>query len=243
MEYSQENLNHSIEEVEQFKADLGGTEIYDPLNSIFSSVDTNSELDKHVYLLTDDQVHNTENVIKLKKQHNKNYILHWVGIGNDVSTALVVGSAKAGKGKYYFVNNKAEGLEEIIIEALSKSFAPFMKVSEQKVDVNGELSIQSSEFTDSELRINHGDQLTYYAIVDNLTSPELEGSIKLKMFNPNDDETLEFDFDLTNQWRKIEGDSIFKLIASKRIKEFTDANYKASTISTSVKYQILCYYT
>ena len=243
VEYSQENLNHSIEEVEQFKADLGGTEIYDPLNSIFSSVDTNSELDKHVYLLTDGQVHNTENVIKLIKQHNKNFILHCVGIGDDVSTALVVGSAKAGKGKYYFVNNKAEGLEEIIIEALSKSFAPFMKVSEQKVDVNGELSIQSSEFTDSELRINHGDQLTYYAIVDNLTSPELEGSIKLKMYNPNDDETLEFDFDLTNQWRKIEGNSIFKLIASKRIKEFTDANDKASTISTSVKYQVPCYYT
>ena len=142
-----------------------------------------------------------------------------------------------------FYCNKAEGLEEIIIEALSKSFAPFMKVSEQKVDVNGELSIQSSEFTDSELRINHGDQLTYYAIVDKLTSPELEGSIKLKMFNPNDDETFEFDFDLTNQWRKIEGDSIFKLIASKRIKEFTDANDKASAISTSVKYQVPCYYT
>ena len=141
------------------------------------------------------------------------------------------------------VNNKTEGLEEIIIEALSKSFAPFMKVSEQKVDVNGELSIQSSESTDSELRINHGDQLTYYAIVDKLTSPTLEGSIKLKNFNPNDDETFEFDFDLTNQLRKIEGDSIFKLIASKRIKEFTDANDKASAILTSVKYQVPCYYT
>lgn len=243
VEYTQENLENSISEVEQFKADLGGTEIYNPLDDIFKNIDTSSQLDKHVYLLTDGQVFNTDAVIKLIKQNNKNFIVHSIGIGNDVSTALVVGTAKAGRGKYYFVNNKAEGLEEIIIDSLSRSFVPYMKIGEQKVDTNGELLIQSSELTDPELKVIHGDQLTYYAVIGNLESSELEGTIKLKMVNSSEDEAQDFEFDLTNQWTKIEGDSIFKLIASKRIKEFTDANDRESAISTSVKYQVPCYYT
>ena len=237
VEYNQENLDYSILETEKFIANLGGTDIYNPLEDIFTNIDKNSKLDKHVYLLTDGQVNNTQNVIKLIKQYSESLILHCIGIGKGVSDAFIVGTAKAGNGKYYFVDDKANGLEEVIIEALSKSFVPFMKISEHKVEVDGVLSIQSSEFIDSELRINHGDKFTYYTIVNELISTELEGSIKLKMFNPNNDEIFEFEFDLINQW-KIEGNSIFKLIASKIIAEFTDANDKNSAISISTKYQV-----
>lgn len=52
MLYTQENLDSALQKIETFDADLGGTEIYQPLDSIFKT-ESNTGLQRHVYLLTD----------------------------------------------------------------------------------------------------------------------------------------------------------------------------------------------
>mmetsp|Transcript_33567 Transcript_33567/g.38575 ORF Transcript_33567/g.38575 Transcript_33567/m.38575 type:complete len:696 (-) Transcript_33567:462-2549(-) len=241
--YDQESLDYSVQAISEFRANLGGTEIYTPLKAIFDSADTSSELDKHVYLLTDGQVSNSNEIIKLIKDNNKRYTVHTFGVGSSVSTSLVVGCAKAGKGKYYFVNNKAEGLQATVIEALSMSFNPSLVIKDQDLKCNATVLVQSAEFDDPQTKICHGEHLMYFSVLTGLDSGKLEGTLKLTLARPDSDKEDSLVIDLTSRAKQIAGDSIFKLIAKTRIKEYTDAGNKEAAIAESVKYQVPSYYT
>jgi hypothetical protein len=92
------------EQVSLFKADMGGTEIYKPLDDIFNEP-VDEKLPRHIYLLTDGEVCNTEQVVELIKKNNKNSKVHTFGIGNGVSTSLIKDSALAGHGHYTFITD------------------------------------------------------------------------------------------------------------------------------------------
>ena len=74
--YTQENLDKAVGHVERLQADLGGTELYPPLEYIFKQ-QLNPHLTRQVFVLTDGSVSNTEQVIQLvRKNANKSrYIL------------------------------------------------------------------------------------------------------------------------------------------------------------------------
>ena len=88
-EYDQTNLEYAIDHINFFEADLGGTEIFEPLHNIFADNKQKEDLDKHVYLITDGQVFNPEDVVRLIKDNNKKFTVHTFGIGSGVSTQLI----------------------------------------------------------------------------------------------------------------------------------------------------------
>ena len=102
---------------------------------------------------------------------------------------------------------------------------------------------QSKEFKEPDIKLVHGDRWTYYAIIDNMESDKLEGSLKLNLLNPESNITECIEFDLSTQCMEIEGSSLFKLIAHQSIKEFIASSDKESSISSSIKYQIPWVYT
>ena len=77
--YNQENLEKAAKHAEHLQADLGGTEIFDPLKYIFGLAQMKG-LPRQVFVLTDGSVSNTESVIKLvaRNSHNARYDL-WLG--------------------------------------------------------------------------------------------------------------------------------------------------------------------
>jgi len=64
VEYTKANIKIALEELSTFKANMAGTEIYQPLQNIFTSKST-SALKKYVYLITDGGVTNEADVVKL----------------------------------------------------------------------------------------------------------------------------------------------------------------------------------
>ena len=66
-------------------ADLGGTEIYGPLNNILINSKLIEGYPKQIFLLTDGGVSNTEGVIKMVGQNNKFSRVHTIGIGDGCS--------------------------------------------------------------------------------------------------------------------------------------------------------------
>ena len=66
--YNQENLEKAERHTESLQANLGGTEIFDPLKDIFG-VTQMKGLPRQVFVLTDGSVSNTESVIKLVSQN------------------------------------------------------------------------------------------------------------------------------------------------------------------------------
>lgn len=58
VDYTKENVELALSEVEQFDADMGGTEIYQPLFDIYQNKDQLHE--KQIYLITDGQIANED---------------------------------------------------------------------------------------------------------------------------------------------------------------------------------------
>ncbi|WP_411027273.1 hypothetical protein, partial [Salmonella sp. s54925] len=98
------NLEKAVKHAEELQADLGGTEIFDPLKNIFSLPQMKG-LPRQVFVLTDGSVSNTESVIKLVARNSHNGRCFSFGIGSGASTILVNGIAKAGKGAAEFITS------------------------------------------------------------------------------------------------------------------------------------------
>ena len=75
------------------KADMGGTNILSPLNSIFKKPIIKG-FPRILFLLTDGEVSDTDQVINLVRQNKKNTRVFTVGIGSGASPALIKGCAK-----------------------------------------------------------------------------------------------------------------------------------------------------
>jgi hypothetical protein len=80
LEYNQKNLEIASAIVSEFRADMGGTELYNPLSDIFDQKMIPGR-QRHIFLLTDGAVDNTSSVVKLIKQNNEFTKVHTFGIG------------------------------------------------------------------------------------------------------------------------------------------------------------------
>ena len=70
LEYTVENVKKTIEKVKKLKANLGGTELYKPLQNIFSNENSdNLNLCKNLFILTDGEVWDSEKSLKIIKNN------------------------------------------------------------------------------------------------------------------------------------------------------------------------------
>lgn len=103
MQYNEENLAYALGHVQSFKANMGGTEIHQALNGIIQTSTTDGEI-KDVVVLTDGGVDNkildaTLKLVARAKHDTKGRMRFFaLGIGDNVSHALVSGIAQAGGG-------------------------------------------------------------------------------------------------------------------------------------------------
>ncbi|KAL4505689.1 hypothetical protein ABPG73_004574 [Tetrahymena malaccensis] len=119
--YTSESLENAIQLISQFKADLGGTEIYNPLINVFLQ-NKIPGYNKQIFLLTDGAVNSPQRVVQLIKQNNKYCRVHSIGIGL-ADLYLIRESALAGKGIAKLIDQKCE-LSEVIISMLSYCITP-----------------------------------------------------------------------------------------------------------------------
>ncbi|KAK1072920.1 hypothetical protein LTR74_002152 [Friedmanniomyces endolithicus] len=109
--YSAANLQRAVEFVGGFQAAYGGTEILQPLVSVFQQ--RLADLPLEVILLTDGQVWGEEEVFRFIDQQIRekrvDARVFALGIGDGVSHSLVEGVARAGDGFAQFVAGGEEG--------------------------------------------------------------------------------------------------------------------------------------
>lgn len=88
MRYSADKVEKAIKTIEKMNADMGGTEIQNPLRELLKET-IKEGYPRHVFLLTDGQVSDTQSVISLVKQNVKYCRVHTIGIGNGASLDLI----------------------------------------------------------------------------------------------------------------------------------------------------------
>ncbi|XP_076104568.1 von Willebrand factor A domain-containing protein 5A-like isoform X1 [Mytilus galloprovincialis] len=104
-EYNERTLNDALAIQRRLDANMGGTEILRPLTQIYQQK-AKKEYPRQIFLLTDGEVQNTNEVISLVKQNAANTRVFTFGIGEGVSTSLIKGVANASNGKATFIRDK-----------------------------------------------------------------------------------------------------------------------------------------
>ncbi|CAI9733743.1 Hypothetical predicted protein [Octopus vulgaris] len=142
-EYSEDSLNEAL----KFQKNLfasGGTEILSALKSL-SVKKPFQNFHRQVFLITDGEVYNTNDVIQLVKSQVNNTRYFTIGIGSGASTELVKGIARAGKGQAEFVMTN-DNLKAKVMRLLKLSKQPFVSsvcLSAKHGENNKELSFIS----------------------------------------------------------------------------------------------------
>ncbi|XP_072270088.1 von Willebrand factor A domain-containing protein 5A-like [Pyxicephalus adspersus] len=125
MEYTQESLEEAVEKVNQMSADMGGTEILEPLKKIYKTAGR-PQHPRQVFIFTDGEVGNTQQVIAEVQQNAHSHRCFTFGIGEGASTALIKGMARAANGSFDFITGK-DRLQPKVLKALKSALQPTVK--------------------------------------------------------------------------------------------------------------------
>ena len=129
---NEKNIEKAINQVYEFKADMGGTELKGALQYI-ESLAKNSVLGTRVFILTDGSLFDTNDCLnQVQKTISEMDIRYYsLGIGNGCSEALIKGIALKGAGEFEFSKNELDMSEKVIylLESSMKNYLQNCKIS------------------------------------------------------------------------------------------------------------------
>eukprot|EP00741_Cyanophora_paradoxa_P002739 tig00000624_g2659.t1 len=120
--YDDASIAAAAAHVADIGADLGGTELLPVLEAIFAGP-PDPLFPRQIFLLTDGEVSNTEQVIRLVRRHAAEARVFSVGIGSGASEHLVRGVARAGGGQAEFIGD-GERVERAVLRQLRRAAQP-----------------------------------------------------------------------------------------------------------------------
>jgi Ca-activated chloride channel family protein len=131
--YDDASLAEASAYVSGMKADLGGTEVLQPLRAILPAPVEGGGL-RQLFLLTDGQVSNTDAVLETVRAHSATNRVFTFGIGAGASHHLVKGAARAGHGAAEMIA-PGERIEPKVLRQLARALSPALE--EVRVDWGG----------------------------------------------------------------------------------------------------------
>lgn len=117
VEYNDTNLVKALEVASTIQADLNGTNLLNPLLSIFEHPIRENRVCQ-IFLISDGDVENRKDVFASVVTNKHNYRIFSVGISCNEGIGLINGLAKLSGGSPIFLNQSSK-LSEVIIEQLS----------------------------------------------------------------------------------------------------------------------------
>ena len=127
VDITEDNINTAIDISNKFDADLGGTELLEPLIYLEECL-KNNKRPTRIFILTDGAVFNTEECLEKIKNIGKTKDIRFfsLGIGSGCDEILVRGMSRKGNGIPEFVEN-AEQITEKVIFLLEESMKYYLK--------------------------------------------------------------------------------------------------------------------
>jgi len=96
--YTEKTLKEAMKQTEKRNADLGGTELLEPLRNILNSK-TKEGYSRQIFLLTDGEVSNSRECIELARTQSNSTRIFTFGIGTSVDKHLVTEIAAVSNGR------------------------------------------------------------------------------------------------------------------------------------------------
>ena len=237
--YNKENVKNIINIINNLDADLGGTNISDPLREIYNSDNVYSKinLSKNIFILTDGDVDNRDECINLIAANSNKFRIHSIGIGNYFDKILIEKCGKLGKGTSSFVEN-VENINSVVIDTLNKGLRPYI------TDIKFEFENYKEEISSSIISCNPINNFVYQNEIMNysfiLPGKKELSNLKIKITGKDPINQIE---NITNFDKIIKlenGDQMSKMIVGKALKNNDElVKDEKKEIEFAKKYQIL----
>ena len=167
--YNQKNLKLAITHAENLKADLGGTELYAPLEAIFKTP-FEEEYPRQVFILTDGAISNTQNTLDLVKKECATTRVFSLGIGRGASRPLVQGLALSGRGLAMFVDEgENETMKVKVLNMLKSALEPIFRKCEIDWPLKSLNASSSHQFPAKIRPIFNGERLVATCLISGIT--------------------------------------------------------------------------
>ncbi|OMJ93221.1 hypothetical protein SteCoe_3795 [Stentor coeruleus] len=223
-------VGDAIEKIKKFSADMGGTELLQPLQFLFAMPGDNI-YPRVFFLLTDGGVSNSNLVIDLARNQGKKFRINSIGIGNGVDERFLEAISKIGKGTFKIVRNP-EDIKKNLIASLEKYVVPC--INSVEYSIKGESYPKADEIGP----IFYGENFSQFL----LTDKEPEQPISVSWF---DTYLFQPVTHYIKSFEEIPGDSIFKLWAKRKIDYLSTIPTTSASEFTylSKKYGVLSKFT
>jgi len=225
--------------ISMIDADMGGTEIYNPLKQAINSASI-SDNPKIVILLTDGAVNNSDQIIKFVKDNTNLARTFAIGIGNGISNYFIKNVGLHGLGGYDYVKD-SDNLEERTKNIVYKMISPYL--SNIKISWTPNRSVLNSRPNVAKLPfLVKNEPFKFFLIFDSVTF-QFNTEIKFTMsfFNSFSNKIETHNFSVTKSQAKT-SDRLHKLALKGIIDDnkYTKTMTDEQIINTSIKYQVLC---
>ena len=235
LKYNKENVELTEKLIKDLSADLGGTNISDPLKDIFNSNDyDNIKLSKNLLILTDGEVDNSEECLNLISNNNEQFKIHSIGIGDSFDEYLIKKAGVYGKGSFNYVTN-INDINSVIIQNLNKCLKPYL------IDTNFNLISDKVEYQFIPKDIVYQDETLNYSFIKKgkFDNENIKINFDSIEYNNNNKNNIREEITFSNNdiIKIPDGDIISKIIIGNILKK--NNNNEEKEISLSKKYQIL----
>jgi hypothetical protein len=256
---SDKNKQNAIQMLNEYGANMGGTEIYECLKNVLCDDNSNSG-EKIIVFLTDGQVSNRNSIINLINSYNSNNSVRIfsVGIGNDADRELVQQMSKHTHGDCKFVTDSKDLTTSIlsILETVNKQYYTnvIFGSDDKKSNTKAEQITYSSVYPNNTYSFV-GKNITNYVLnaynpitkqqvswnlMQNQTNVQLQieqSNNLVKTFYAN--VLLNYLIDFKNQLPYTKNASVLDT----KPEQYNPEQLLEKIIKLSVEYQIMCDYT
>ncbi|UJR18001.1 hypothetical protein I4U23_004902 [Adineta vaga] len=158
--YNEENVQLAEQLINRMQADLGGTELLQPLQWL-EQYPPSADRARQVFLLTDGEISNVSEVLALCRSMVSSTRIFSFGLGHSPSRALVKGLARTTNGRFVFIPPKTN-VDIYVGEQLQKALQPC--ITNIHVKWNLESNIQTVPTRLPPIYAN--DRLIVYGMLD-----------------------------------------------------------------------------
>ncbi|XP_057185509.1 von Willebrand factor A domain-containing protein 5A-like isoform X1 [Triplophysa rosa] len=174
--YNQDTMDQALKRVSEMRADMGGTEILQPLKHIYSQP-CYPEHPRQLFVFTDGEVGNTKEVLDLVRRHVHSHRCFSFGIGEGASSALITGLAREGCGHAQFITG-TDRMQPKAMQSLRFALQPVVnKISVQWKVPDG---ITVDTLSPPINVIFQGQRSLVYAQIKGQSSESSEGSVMIQ---------------------------------------------------------------
>lgn len=233
------SMDLAMKTISGLRADLGGTDLLKPLSSIFKTSSSSGALCKQLFILTDGEVDNSIDCIKLVSQFASEFNIYSFGIGQSVDTAFVTNLAAVSGGVCQIVRDLAN-LKASVIESLNTALRPYYS----QLSLHLPSSIEKYVYFDSSnvRKFHFQDTKLYFAFVSK-NKLNAEDDVAIQYFNASTQSSISRKVDVSKLNLLPNGDILTKAIIGAYISNCTTATNSKEIEELSIKYQVLSKHT